>query len=71
MSGPRKTLAGMLAAVDEGVGRIVAALEAKGIRDNTLIVFSTDNGGPKPGSNGVLRDFKGVCTRGACAVAAS
>jgi arylsulfatase A-like enzyme len=64
LSGPRKTLAGMLAAVDEGIGRIVATLEAKGIRDNTLIVFSTDTGGPKPGSNGVLRDFKGSLYEG-------
>jgi arylsulfatase A-like enzyme len=29
-----------------------------------LIVFSTDNGGPKPGSNGVLRDFKGSLYEG-------
>jgi arylsulfatase A-like enzyme len=64
LNGARKTLAGMLSAVDEGIGRIVAALESAGIRDNTLIVFSTDNGGPKPGSNGKLRDFKGSLYEG-------
>lgn len=33
-----------LAAVDEGIGRIVKALEKRGTLDNTLIVFTSDNG---------------------------
>lgn len=45
----RRKLAGMLAAMDEAVGKIVAAVEAKGLRGNTLFVFSSDNGGPNPG----------------------
>jgi N-acetylglucosamine-6-sulfatase len=36
--------AGMLLSVDEGIGRIVASLEARGILDETLILFSSDNG---------------------------
>lgn len=60
----RRTLAGMLAAVDEGVGRIVDALEQAGIRDDTLIIFSGDNGGCRPGTNGRLRDFKGSLYEG-------
>ena len=35
----------MITALDDQVGRIVAALEKKNMRDNTLIVFSSDNGG--------------------------
>ncbi|NLF71623.1 MAG: sulfatase-like hydrolase/transferase [Candidatus Anammoximicrobium sp.] len=31
--------------LDDAVGRIVAALERKGKRDNTLLVFTSDNGG--------------------------
>lgn len=31
-------------AVDDGVGKIVKKLEELGIRDNTLVVFSSDNG---------------------------
>jgi N-acetylglucosamine-6-sulfatase len=34
----------MLLSVDEGVGRILAALEQRGILDETLILFTSDNG---------------------------
>lgn len=34
----------MLLAVDESVGRLVAALEERGLRENTLILFMSDNG---------------------------
>lgn len=33
-----------LMSVDAGVGEVVAALEKKGIRDNTLIIYMSDNG---------------------------
>ena len=46
----RQTIAGMLTAVDEAIGQITAALDEKGLRQNTLIIFSSDNGGPGPGS---------------------
>jgi arylsulfatase A-like enzyme len=42
----RRSYAAMITALDDEIGKLVAALDAKGIRDNTLIVFSTDNGGP-------------------------
>jgi arylsulfatase A-like enzyme len=31
--------------LDHAVGRIIAALENRGVRDNTLLVFTSDNGG--------------------------
>lgn len=37
--------AAMIESVDRGVGRIVARLEALGLMEETLIVFSSDNGG--------------------------
>jgi arylsulfatase A-like enzyme len=43
----RRTYAAMITSLDDQVGRIVAALERRGLRDNTLIVFTSDNGGPR------------------------
>jgi arylsulfatase A-like enzyme len=69
----RRKLAGMIAAVDEAIGRIVAALDKAGIRKNTLIVFSSDNGGPNPrglSTNGNLRAGKGTIYEGGVRVCA-
>ena len=70
---PRRTIAGMLAAVDEAIGQITAALEEKGLRENTLIIFSSDNGGPNPGKatmNTPLRAGKGTLYEGGIRVCA-
>lgn len=64
LTGPRKQLAGMLSCLDEAIGQVVDTLEKSGLRDNTLIVFSSDNGGPPPGVNTPLRDFKGSIFEG-------
>ena len=64
LKGGRRQLAGMLAAVDEAIGQIVTALEQAKLRDNTLIVFSSDNGGPPPGTNTPLKGFKGSIHEG-------
>eukprot|EP00730_Choanoeca_flexa_P012448 TRINITY_DN4284_c0_g1_i1.p1 TRINITY_DN4284_c0_g1~~TRINITY_DN4284_c0_g1_i1.p1 ORF type:complete len:569 (+),score=147.90 TRINITY_DN4284_c0_g1_i1:3-1709(+) len=49
----RRTFAGMLACLDEGIGNVTAALEAQGMLDDTLIVFTTDNGGPVVGGDAI------------------
>lgn len=70
---PRRTYAGMLAAMDEAIGQILAALDARGLRKQTLIIFSSDNGGPAPGrvtDNGPLRAGKGTLYEGGVRVAA-
>ena len=41
---PRATLAAMVTALDDYVGRIIGVLEAQGIADSTLIMFTSDNG---------------------------
>lgn len=73
LMGERRKYAGMLAAMDEAIGQIVGAIEKKGMRPNTLFVFSSDNGGPAPGrvtSNGPLRGAKGTLYDGGTRVAA-
>lgn len=42
----RRTYAAMLSAMDDGIGRTLAALRAEGLEENTLIIFFNDNGGP-------------------------
>jgi arylsulfatase A-like enzyme len=39
------TYAAMIASLDESVGRIVAALDKHQLADNTLLIFTSDNGG--------------------------
>jgi arylsulfatase A-like enzyme len=70
LEGNRKKLAGMLAAVDEAVAQIVASLQKTGMLENTLIIFSSDNGGPPPGKNTPLRDFKATIYEGGTRAAA-
>jgi arylsulfatase A-like enzyme len=43
----RRTYAAMITSLDDQVGRIVAELDKRGMRENTLIIFSSDNGGPR------------------------
>jgi arylsulfatase A-like enzyme len=69
----RRTYAGMVAALDEAVGQILEALDKQGLRKNTLIIFSSDNGGLSPGvisSNGPLRGAKGMVYEGGIRAAA-
>ena len=73
LSGNRQTMAAMLSAVDEAIGQITTALEEKGLRENTLIIFSSDNGGPAPGRvsrNTPLRAGKGTIYEGGIRVCA-
>ncbi len=52
-------LAAMLASIDEGVGALVAKLDELGIAGNTLLVFTSDNGGEtRVTTNGHLRGGK-------------
>lgn len=73
LTGVRKTIAGMVSSVDAAIGQIVVALEEKGLRDNTIILFSSDNGGPSPGKvtmNTPLRAGKGTIYEGGIRVCA-
>lgn len=63
--------ASMVQAMDENVGRLIKALDELALKDNTVVVFTSDNGGlstkkgPKnPTSNAPLRAGKGWCYEG-------
>lgn len=67
----RRTHVAMIAHMDAAIGRIVAALGKKNLRERTLIVFSSDNGANLPvGDNGALRDQKGSIYEGGVRVPA-
>ncbi len=42
----RRIFAAMLSHLDDSVGRVLQTLDDCGLRDNTLVVFLSDNGGP-------------------------
>lgn len=58
----RRTYAGMLAALDDAVGKILAKLREHNLEEDTLVFFCSDNGGPTQqttSSNAPLRGYKG------------
>jgi arylsulfatase A-like enzyme len=58
-------MATMIQAIDDATGRLIAALDRLGERDNTVIVFSSDNGGYGPATDmDPLRGYKGTYFEG-------
>lgn len=81
----RRAYAAMITAMDEQIGRVLAALDARGMRQNTIVVFQSDNGGVRsarftgevdmsnatiPCDNGPWRDGKGTLYEGGTRVVA-
>ena len=59
------TYAAMIESLDQGVGRILDALEERGLSDNTVVIFASDNGGFGPvTSMAPLRGSKGMLYEG-------
>lgn len=61
VSEPRAALVALIEHMDDGIGRVLGALEKTGMDKNTLVVFTSDNGGDLrfAADNGPLRDGKG------------
>lgn len=55
--------AAMIEGMDAAIGRFLKQLDEAGLRDNTLILFKSDNGGYS-GENRPLRGFKGTLYEG-------
>jgi arylsulfatase A-like enzyme len=59
----RRTLGGMTAALDRGVGRVLDAIDQLGLARNTVVLFLNDNGGESGvigADNGPLAGTKGT-----------
>ncbi len=69
----RAKLVALIEHMDAGIGRVLECLEQRGQADNTLVVFTSDNGGYlKVGaSNGPLRDGKQAMYEGGIKVCAA
>lgn len=80
----RRAYAGQVTAMDDAIGQVLTALDKAGMRDDTLIVFASDNGGTRsamfagegavsgdlPPNNGPFRDGKGSVYEGGTRVVA-
>lgn len=55
----RRAYAAMITAMDDQIGQVMEALEKRHMRENTLVVFHSDNGGPRSaGATGVADTSK-------------
>jgi len=63
--GTRRKLAGAIVSVDDQVGKLLRALKKHGLRKNTLVIFSSDNGanGGEGGSSAPYTGGKGQGTQ--------
>ncbi len=57
--GSHETYAAMIERMDEGIGKILKTLEQQGVVDSTLVIFMSDNGANKTGTNSPFSGFKG------------
>lgn len=64
-AGPtRQDYVRMLERMDQGVGEILRALETHGLAGNTLVIFTSDNGGEWLSRNAPLFHYKGTLWEG-------
>ncbi|RMF92720.1 MAG: N-acetylgalactosamine 6-sulfate sulfatase [Planctomycetota bacterium] len=58
----RAKIAALIEHLDAGIGRVLAKLDELGMRDDTLVIFTSDNGGQLNvgANNGPWRDGKGT-----------
>src|SRR5262245_8649885 len=81
----RRAYAAMITVMDDEIGRVLRALDKRQMRQNTLVLFQSDNGGPRsakftgeidmskstiPADNGPYREGKGTLYEGGTRVVA-
>ena len=62
--GTRATYVKMLEDLDQEVGKVLDALDQNGQAQDTIVVFASDHGAMRPGSNAPWRDYKGTLFEG-------
>ncbi|MBJ7416348.1 MAG: sulfatase-like hydrolase/transferase [Niveispirillum sp.] len=62
--GSLKTYAAMLSSLDRGVGRVLAALRDAGMNGNSIVIFTSDNGGERFSDVWPLIGMKGELLEG-------
>ena len=60
----QKNFEDMVSYMDKLVGRVVDQLEKSGVRGNTLILFTGDNGSPGGAKGGIVSELNGVIIEG-------
>lgn len=63
-TGDRETYIRMVESIDDGVGRLLETLRQRGMEENTLVVFLSDNGGDRYSLNTPLSGQKGTLREG-------
>ncbi len=73
ISDKRAGIVALIEHMDDGIGQVLAALEKSGQAKNTIVVFTSDNGGDlkQAANNGQLRDGKGTLYDGGIKVPTS
>ena len=66
----KRIYAAMVDSMDQAIGRILRAVDAKGIADNTFVLFFSDNGATSYGDNRPWRGGKGAVYEGGVRVPA-
>jgi len=67
----KRTYAAMVDSLDQSIGKILGAIEAKGAADDTFVLFLSDNGATENGDNGPWRSIKGTVYEGGVRVPAA
>ncbi len=62
--GSLATYAAMMKSLDEGIGLVMKALDDAGLSNETLVIFTNDNGGERYSSHGGLSKEKGTLWEG-------